>query len=65
MSEYNKKTHRSISKILIYLTLCFWAATTIFPFVWIINNSFKPSREVINSSFSLPTVFTLQNYENA
>jgi raffinose/stachyose/melibiose transport system permease protein len=30
-----------------------------------VNNSFKPSREVINSSFSLPKDFSWDNYENA
>ena len=67
MTEYKSKNNKSfgLSKVLIYLSLCFWAATTIFPFLWIINNSFKPSREVINSSFSLPAAFTWQNYLNA
>lgn len=50
---------------MIYLLLMFWAVTTIFPFVWVMNNSFKPSSEVINSSFSLPKVFTLANYKEA
>ena len=54
-----------ISNIFIYLVLILWGATTIFPFLWIINNSFKPSREVINSSFTLPTDFTWSNYLNA
>jgi raffinose/stachyose/melibiose transport system permease protein len=50
---------------IIYIILIFWAFTTIFPFVWVINNSFKPSREVVNSTFSLPKEFTLDNYTNA
>jgi raffinose/stachyose/melibiose transport system permease protein len=33
--------------------------------VWIINNSFKPSREVVNTSFALPIQFTWDNYLNA
>ena len=67
MSEFiiTRKKTIGVSKVLIYLTLSAWAATTVFPFVWIINNSFKPSREVVNSSFSLPLAFTMQNYLNA
>lgn len=61
----SSKSNFSISKVFIYLTLCFWAATTVFPFLWIVNNSFKPSREVINSSFSLPSTFSWENYLNA
>lgn len=42
----------SISKILIYLFLILWAFTTIFPFVWVINNSFKNTNLVISDSFA-------------
>jgi len=51
--------------VIIYIILILWAITTIFPFVWVVNNSFKPSREVINSSFELPKEFTFENYKNA
>lgn len=62
----NKKISKfSAARILIYIILIFWAVTTIFPFVWVLNNSFKPSREVVNSTFSLPKEFTLDNYTNA
>lgn len=64
MTEGKKKRKIKVSQILIYLILSLWAITTIFPFIWIINNSFKPSREVVNSSFSLPVEFTLLNYKN-
>ncbi|NLK27242.1 MAG: carbohydrate ABC transporter permease [Clostridiales bacterium] len=60
-----KRKKIKISNGIIYLILSMWAFTTIFPFAWIINNSFKPSREVINSSFSLPIEFTIENYRNA
>ena len=60
------KSHRiSIAMIFVYFILIMWAVTTVFPFVWVLNNSFKNSTEVINSSFSLPKVFTLANYTNA
>ncbi len=55
----------NIWKIIIYALLIAWAVTTIFPFLWVIVNSFKPSAEVLSSSFSLPKAFTLMNYKNA
>lgn len=61
----NRKNKYKISSAIIYIILGIWATTTIFPFVWVINNSFKPSSEVLNSSFSLPTDFNLDNYKNA
>lgn len=63
--KMNKKKKFKISTLFIYLILSTWAVTTIFPFVWIINNSFKPSREVLNSSFSLPIHFTWKNFNKA
>lgn len=62
----NKKERSfSFSKFVIYAVLIVWAVTTIFPFIWVIVNSFKPSGELLTSSFSLPKEFTLANYENA
>lgn len=61
----NKNKGFKISNLFIYIILSIWAVTTIFPFVWIINNSFKPSHEVLNTSFALPIDFTFQNYHEA
>ena len=55
----------SIGMIVVYIILIAWAVITISPFVWVVVNSFKPSAEVLRSSFSLPQEFTLMNYENA
>lgn len=66
MSIKAKRMKRiSASQIIIYIILSLWAITTIFPFVWVVNNSFKPSSEVVNSSFELPKEFTIDNYTNA
>lgn len=61
----NAKKKIKVSTVIIYLLLTLWAVTTIFPFVWVILNSFKPSAEVLTSSFSLPKEFTMQNYQTA
>ena len=62
-----RKKHRRIGAgtVVIYLVLIFWAVLTIFPFVWVVLNSFKPSAEVLRSSFSLPETFTWMNYQTA
>lgn len=60
-----KKKKYSVGTVVIYIILVLWAVTTIFPFVWVILNSFKPSAEVLSSSFSLPKEFTFMNYETA
>lgn len=62
------KTNRKqfkISTIFIYIVLSVWALTTIFPFVWVLVNSFKESSEVLRSSFSLPANPSWMNYETA
>ena len=62
-----RKKHRRIGAgtVVIYLVLIFWAVLTIFPFAWVVLNSFKPSAEVLRSSFSLPETFTWMNYQTA
>lgn len=62
---HRRKKKISAGMIAIYAVLIFWAVLTIFPFVWVVINSFKPSAEVLRSSFALPQEFTLANYQNA
>ncbi|WP_410768919.1 carbohydrate ABC transporter permease [Fontibacillus sp. BL9] len=55
----------NIGKVFIYLILTAWAMTTIYPLFWIVNNSFKVSRDVMNNSFSIAWNPVLINYDNA
>ena len=55
----------SLSKLIIYIILIAWALTTIFPFLWVINSSFKTSSEILNNSFALSTQPVFENYINA
>ncbi len=52
-------------KIVVYTVLIIWAIGTIYPFLWVFLNSFKPTQEILNSGFALPAAPTLANYENA
>ncbi|HEX3078055.1 MAG TPA: carbohydrate ABC transporter permease [Lachnospiraceae bacterium] len=65
MTKVHNRKKISVSHIFIYLILIIWGITTVFPFLWVVINSFKPSTEVIHSSFSLPKEFTWANYLNA
>jgi len=62
-----KQKKFSGSTALIYVILSFWALTTIYPIIWIIQNSFKAKDQILANSFSLPLgdVFTLSNYKTA
>lgn len=60
-----KKKKIKISTLLIYIVLSLWGVTTIFPFIWIVMNSFKPSDDVLSASFRLPKSFDLANFDNA
>lgn len=53
--------------IAIYVLLSVWALTTIYPFIWVIINSFRIKREIRSDSFSIPMgdSFTLDNYAAA
>ena len=62
-----KKKSISGYKILIYVVLSGWALTTIYPILWIIQNSFKAKDQILADSFALPLgdKFTLSNYTTA
>ena len=45
---------KPVPKILTYVLLSFWALTTIYPFIWVILNSFRRKGLIISDSFSLP-----------
>lgn len=53
------------SAFVMYLILSAWSLTTIYPMFWIINNSFKVSRDVMNNSFSLSLEPVMVNYTAA
>ncbi|NBI68467.1 carbohydrate ABC transporter permease [Pseudoflavonifractor sp. 60] len=51
-----------------YVVLTFWALTTLYPFVWVILNSFREKGLIRKDSFSIPIPgngFTMGNYEKA
>lgn len=66
-SPIEKRHKVKVSKIIIYILLTLWAVTTIFPFLWVFNNSFKSRSIIISDSFSLASgdKFTTANYELA
>lgn len=51
----------------LYAVLGIWALTTIYPIIWVIQNSFKAKDKILSDSFSLPfgELFTLANYKKA
>ena len=62
-----KKKHFQISQVLIYAMLIVWAMTTIYPIIWVVQNSFKIRNEILSNSFAMPLgeMFTMANYRIA
>jgi raffinose/stachyose/melibiose transport system permease protein len=64
-----KRKKFSLSKTAIYFVLIVWGITTVYPFLWVIINSFRLRGEIRSDSFSIPwpwtPSFTLDNYETA
>lgn len=55
----------SVGIIIVHILLLIWAFVTIYPIIWVLLNSFKPSMDVIRNSFSIPLKnFTVENYIN-
>ncbi|MDR9856325.1 carbohydrate ABC transporter permease [Paenibacillus sp. VCA1] len=59
------KNRFKLGTALMYIVLSAWAMTTIYPLFWIVNNSFKESRDVMNKSFSLALEPVFINYTTA
>ena len=61
----NKKI--SPSKVITYVVLTLWGVTTVYPFLWVVLNSFRKKGLIIKDSFSLPLgeAFTMDNYLTA
>lgn len=55
------------STVVIYVLLSLWALTTIYPIIWVVQNSFKAKDQILANSFSLPVgeLFTVANYRTA
>lgn len=62
-----KKKKVNLSSVIIYIILIFWSLTTIYPIIWVIQNSFKGKDKILANSFAIPTgdMFTLANYRKA
>lgn len=54
-----------MTKFIIYMILIAWASTTILPLLWVANNSFRTTTQIVDSPFSLPSSFNLENYITA
>lgn len=61
-----KRKRISVGKIIVYFILSLWTLFTLYPFAWVLMNSFKDKNVIIVDSFSLPIkTFTLDNYKAA
>lgn len=60
-----KRNKVKFGLIFIYVVLFGWASSTIYSMFWIVNNSFKVSRDVMNSSFKIAFDPVMVNYTNA
>lgn len=62
-----KKVKKSAGTAVVYLLLIIWAMTTIYPIIWVIQNSFKAKDKILANSFAMPIgeLFTTANYRKA
>ncbi len=62
-----KTKKSSPGMILVYLFLILWALTTIYPIMWVLQNSFKAKDKILANSFAMPfgELFTTANYRKA
>ncbi len=59
------RARRLTARFFLHLVLILVGASMIFPLVWMVFSSFKPSLEVVSVEFHLlPKTWTLRNYQN-
>lgn len=58
-----KRTKLTMPVLLTYTCMITWLVFTMFPFVWLVMNSFKSKNEVLQSSWTLPQSLNLENYK--
>lgn len=64
--KYRYKISKIFTRILLHTFLSLGGLVMVFPFVWMILSSFKPSAEVISIPFTIfPNTWTLGNYIKA
>ena len=61
------KNKKRLPMIFTYAVLIFWGLTTVYPFIWVVLNSFRKKGLILSDSFSLPLgdAFTMENYATA
>ncbi|MCF0129237.1 MAG: carbohydrate ABC transporter permease [Pseudobutyrivibrio sp.] len=62
-----RKKKLTLGGSICFLVLCAWAMTTIYPIIWVVQNSFKAKDKILANSFALPLgdLFTMANYHKA
>ena len=62
-----KTKKNPVGMIVVYLLLVIWALTTIYPILWVLQNSFKAKDKILANSFAMPLgeLFTIANYRKA
>lgn len=60
-----RKSKFSPLQLLVHGILALWALTNVFPFLWVVMNSFRTRQYILSESFRFPTSPTLENYINA
>ena len=64
-----KRKKLSFAQAATYVALSLWSVTTVYPFLWVIINSFRQKGRIRTDSFSIPwpwtDSFTLDNYAKA
>lgn len=62
-----KTKKNPLGMLVVYLLLIIWAMTTVYPIIWVLQNSFKAKDKILANSFALPfgELFTIANYKKA
>lgn len=55
----------AVAGVLSHLVMIVWTIIIVLPFLWVLMSSFKTTKEILHSPFSLPAEWNFDNYVNA
>ena len=60
-----KPTGERSANVFSHAVLILWSVVVIVPMLWTLLSSFKTTKEILSSPFTLPATFSLENYSSA
>lgn len=63
--EFYLNIQKRLQRLLLYVLLCLFGTTTVYPLFWMVYTSFKSNQDISMNTFALPVKLHFENYAEA